>query len=146
MNCVLAILTGLSVLAHSIFGCCDHVVASKSNARPSCSCHGIARTNAPSPAVAKATRASATQTKSVASKSPTSPVRKHECKHASCHWLADGKTTLSHVPLEQVVYIAIPIEQVIDFSIPSQFANAHLGSLADGPPVRLHLLVGVLLV
>lgn len=146
MNCVVAILTGLSVLAHSIFGCCDHVVASKLNARPSCSCHGIARTNAPSPTVAKATRAGATQTKSVACKSPTSPGGKHECKHASCHWLADGKTTLSHAPLERVVYIAIPIEQVIDFSISSRFANANLGSLADGPPVRLHLLVGVLLV
>lgn len=146
MNCVLAILTGLSVLTHSIFGCCDHVVASKSNARPSCSCHGIARTNAPSPVVAKATRANATQTKSVASKSPTSPVGQHDCKHASCHWLADGKTTLSHVPLERVLIIAIPIAQVIDFSTPLQFANAHSGSLLDGPPVRLHLLVGVLLV
>lgn len=146
MNCVLAILTGLSVLAHSIFGCCDHFVVSKSNARPACCCHGIARTKAPATPVAKVSLAKSAPTKSVACKTPASPTGKHECKHASCHWLADCKTDLSQVGLEHVVHIAVPAEQVIDFSTPTQFANAHFASPIEGPPVRLHLLVGVLLV
>lgn len=146
MNCILTILTGLSVLAHSIFGCCDHVVASKPNARPSCCCHGIARTNTPSTAAAKVSAASPTQTKAMADKSPISPRESHECKHASCHWLADGKASLSHVGLEYVVYVATPVERVIDFTKPSLFAKSHFGMPAGAPPVRLHLLVGVLLV
>ncbi len=87
MRKLIAILTGLHVLAHGVFGCCDHgwaaMAAPKVEASSSCACHHAHHDQHDSQTAPAADICDA-----VGQNSPAPAP--HECVHASCHWIAGG--------------------------------------------------------
>jgi hypothetical protein len=143
MNCVLTILTGLSILAHSVFGCCDHTIAAKSNPRSACCCHGASPVRTSKVAEDANSKAPA---KAAFSPSHSNPAKDHICKHASCHWLSGGKVDHAEVALDIAADFSVPLFAADSYPWTCQSDKCPTLPDRDAPPLRLHLLVGVLLV
>jgi len=141
MRKVIAILTGMHVLAHGVLGCCDHRLAvtavPTAEAAHSCACHHAHQPAQDAPA--------ANICDAVNQHSPAPGP--HECAHASCHWMAGGGGpdigsveacgAMPFVP-------AIPIE-----SSPLLAGHYRPGddcARLPAPPLRLHLALGVIVV
>ena len=144
MNRVLVILTGLSILAHAIFGCCNHAFAGKANTRSSCCCHRATRTSAPAKVSGKSD--SKALSKIAFSRSQSDPTNTHECKHASCHWLANGKVNHAQIALDLTADFSAPLVASLARPWTSQVTTSFDVADRDAPPLRLHLTLGVLLV
>lgn len=138
---MIAILTGLHVLAHGIFGCCDHGLPVTSLVAKVHSCghapHDV------SPELSTACCHATLDGEAAEGQSPYP----HECVHESCHWLAGNagpkisKSDFSlQVPLTAISVIAAP-------ATPTLHHGVNLATIRDtAPPLRLHLALGVLLV
>jgi hypothetical protein len=135
MKPLIAILTGLHVLAHGIFGCCDHGLVAPSRAAPPCACHHAHHDDQHVPSSNPHDVADVEQP----AQAP------HQCVHASCHWLASSVGKLINMP-----DFSTPIPLVA--SLPKsclalQAAEFWPDIATDGtsaPPLRLHLALGVL--
>lgn len=135
MKPIIAILTGLHVLAHGMFGCCDHRLVVTEVAESVCACHHGHGDDT--------TRSGDCDTieRDTPGRAP------HECAHDACHWVvgSDG-----------------PMAAPLDFSAPARLAivppathsalyvaeyqpDDILGR-TSAPPLRLHLALGVLVV
>jgi hypothetical protein len=149
MRTLIAILTALHVLAHGIFGCCDHGGAAAGTNTPACVCHhaehgghehGESGDHHADDVAEPASDCLATDEESPAS-------APHRCIHASCYWLAADVVVSQHT---------------FDFNCLAAF-DANSASLASAlnatefwpdsargqvsaPPLRLHLALGVLLI
>lgn len=137
MKPLVVILTGLHVLAHGVFGCCDHGLVAMAAAALPCACEHAHH---------HADEASANADGDSVERHAPAPTP-HECVHASCHWVA-GSAGPSVTPL--------------DFSAPTMFAavvpttSSALHAAAfqpddvrgrtSAPPLRLHLALSVLVV
>ncbi|MGD9633222.1 MAG: hypothetical protein AB7G28_08050 [Pirellulales bacterium] len=139
MKPAILILTALHVLAHGVFGCCDHGALAAAQSSPPCVCHRTDHEHAhPSHAPVKSGDR-------IEKHSP-SPAP-HECVHASCHWLTGsaGQTIvppLASMPL--ALGTASPVSLLAVHAAEFRPADTAASSLA--PPLRLHLALGVILV
>jgi len=80
------------------------------------------------------------------STSRSTPAKDHVCKHASCHWLAGGKINHAEVALDVAAVFSVPLHAA-DYCPWTYETDTGLALPdIDAPPLRLHLLVGVLLV
>jgi hypothetical protein len=146
MNRLIAVITGLHVLAHGIFGCCgDHGthVAHASHAchtvdRHGCGEHGEHYEHA--------TCGGDASLVCIADPSGGLP---HQCPHASCQWL-DTKPACT----DELFKLKLNRNELgcLDVRTESSPANAGISCLDDcysrpaALPLRLHLAVGVLLI
>jgi hypothetical protein len=137
MKPLIAILTGLHVFAHGVFGCCDHGVVTPSRESNPCSCHHAVHHDVHAPSSERC----AVADEEIPSQAP------HQCFHASCHWLA-GNVGPSISTLE----LSAPVSFVATLpsghcAVPAaEFWPDFATSRSSAPPLRLHLVVGVLLI
>jgi hypothetical protein len=141
MRKLIAILTGLHVLAHGVFGCCDHGWAAMAlphaEQATSCACHHAHQHAHDAPG--------ANLCDAVSQHLPAPAP--HECAHASCHWMAGGggPGIWSLEACGAMLMVAIvPIES-------SPLLAGHYRPSDDcarfpAPPLRLHLALGVIVV
>jgi hypothetical protein len=158
MKQLVTIIVGSSMVAHSIFGCCDHIFASPSQGVVGhCHCHvkfaashehGDAHSNHRS-----------SEPHSSQQENPDScdncglteqgqvPGGQHVCRHANCHWLSSNSSpTVS--PLNLDIYFAAPTPPPVAAASPSEWQRSTdfaVGRICV-PPLRLHLAIGVLLI
>jgi hypothetical protein len=137
MKSLIAIVTGLHVLAHGIFGCCDHGLAKSSPTGKPCACHHAHDHDheGPSPS----SRGAAVE--EIPSQAP------HQCVHASCHWLAISAGA-SVKPLDfssPIPFVAI-VTRGGETSQTGIFWPEMAAARSSAPPLRLHLALGVLLI
>lgn len=158
MKQVVAIIGGLSVLAHGIFGCCDHVFASTPQGSAGyCRCHAaVAHSHEHGDAHGNH---NSSEPHSSQQESPGScdncgftvqgqiPSGQHVCRHANCHWLKSSSSPIIRL-FDLGCFFAAPILPPAAAASPSawqqstDFAVGRICSL----PLRLHLAVGVLLI
>lgn len=139
MKCTIIILTALHVLAHGVFGCCDHGEMAAAQSPSSCVCHHAhhkhgnhshsqwavddrMEQNTPSPAP-------------------------HECTHASCHWMTDSagiSIVPPHASTPLVLGVASPAALLAVHA--AEFCLDDEADNSSAPPLRLHLVLGVILV
>jgi hypothetical protein len=142
MNRLIAILTGLHVLAHGVFGCCEHrldATSPPSVASPvlkTCCCHHGHQAAHPS-----ASRANDVAERALLKRST------HPCIHSSCHWLAAAAGPSVRPPnfSVPVAVVAAPLSHGLSQHAAS-FRPDNVIGRTSAPPLRLHLVVGVLLV
>lgn len=153
MKRFVAIIVGLHVLAHSIFGCCDHVFAAfkESVGGHACS-HGVAKQEEAGRHEDSDRDAAATHNdefeklRATASADRHSvPHGRHDCRHDSCHWLtSDGLPNIDlldshfdamYVPITCAAVASTP---TFDFWPETDVGRNHALAL------RLHLALGVL--
>jgi len=135
----IAILTGLHVLAHGVFGCCDHSLAASARAPKSCSCHHQAH---PSDH-----HAHSSCPRELADEEESPSPAPHQCIHASCHWLSgDAEPNINLLDLSAPValVVIVPIDRLATHAAEFWPDNAARGNSAL--PLRLHLALGVLLI
>ncbi len=145
MNYLLALLTGYSVMAHAVFGCCDHGLAMKPGARSACCCRSVGWMKRPAVLMQQpSTEAKKPEVEALTCSSSAGP--SHECRHASCHWVTSSRTMVSDLTLSiaPVVSTAVLPSPGLSNSFSSSPADDFAGT--ESPSLRLHLLVGVLLV
>lgn len=139
MKSLVLILTALHVLAHGVFGCCDHgVLASLAAVEDHCVCHhadDLQDRHSHDALLPEGWIEGDTP-----SRSP------HECFHASCHWMT-GDAAASAVALDEWAPLAmvamLPVDPFTRQATESSFAMAPISISA--PPLRLHLALGVIL-
>jgi hypothetical protein len=138
MNRLIAAITGLHVLVHGIFGCCDHGLAASRAAVP-CHCdhahHGDLTESAGEHDLADHDLAD-----------HKSPVQgSHECVHAACHWLADNASPhVGELYISGVASLATQLPASMALTVAAEFLPADILGPISAPPLRLHLALGVL--
>jgi hypothetical protein len=161
MNHFIAIVTGLHVLAHSIFGCCSHrgehttprsftlaafeccISGSKHCCEPVDDCHDSHH----AVETVDASETALLQAKCLFCESSSSPKQPHQCPHVSCDWLVVGTgTELATVALCNASWISEPADlDALFATVADQIAdNTQRRSFAL--PLRTHLAVGVLII
>jgi hypothetical protein len=147
MNRLITIITGLHVLAHSVFGCCSHDTAHAKSA-PRC-CHSAnIQTCAHQDTQSQQFSLVSPDTEASPIESVHVPARQHhDCLHSSCQWL-DSKPIspadvfdLSFNGLISVVPCLLGL-----CPSPANAAGDNFLSFAENsaPPLRLHLTLGVM--
>jgi hypothetical protein len=136
MKPLIAILTTLHVLAHGVFGCCDHGVTATARANLPCVCHHSSHEHSHS---------TTSHSDLVDEQHPTPAP--HDCVHASCHWMTgDAAPTVN--PLEASMPVAMTA--LVPFGSTTFQAAEFWPDVAAGTfsalPLRLHLSLGVILV
>jgi hypothetical protein len=136
MKSLIAILTGLHVLAHGVFGCCDHGVASAAQANRLCACHRSHHEHS---------QPTVSQRDLVDEQSPAGPT--HDCVHASCHWMTgDAAPTINPFDASMpATMTALVSFGPTAFQAAEFWPDAAAGTFS-APPLRLHLSLGVMLV
>jgi hypothetical protein len=159
MNQIVAIITGLHVLAHSILGCCLHhgehlrsaAVPSGSDYRikycecstgPDDACHDHRHSAGLDNAFQAVALAECAVGESHSSPQPT-----HQCPHASCQWLCNEATQASAlISLYQCPalseLVTVPTQSAINEVHDAEHGHKHFLAL----PLRLHLALGVLVI
>lgn len=141
MKKFIAILTGLHVLAHSVFGCCEHRLdVTPATATPevkTCCCHHGAHV---------VQHRSAPGASDVAAQ--TVPQRSsHQCIHSSCHWLAASAGRSIELLDFSVPVAIVDVQSVHGVALHSAaIPPDNVLGRTSAPPLRLHLVIGVLLV
>jgi len=161
MNRIVAIIAGLHVLAHSVFGCCGHDShnlrkgASNSAVLQCCDSTGSPFPNSHERHGCGHHFAGADQNLDVAHtqaicslcESESSRHQSHQCSHGSCQWLASK-------PFDASTLVALNLSLIFCTSTdaPATFATATVCALESEQrqtlalPLRLHLALGVLLI
>lgn len=140
MKPLIAILTGLHVLAHSVFGCCDHGRVASPQTEAPCAC-SHAHHDDHHVRVSSSCDAHDVAAEELPSQAP------HQCVHASCHWLA-GSAGPSVSPPDfsaPIPFGAIPPTRDVA-SQSAEFRPDRAAGRSTAPPLRLHLALGVLLI
>jgi hypothetical protein len=147
MNRLIAIITGLHVLAHTVFGCCSHDTAHAS-AAPRC-CHSaevqtcVHRDTQTQQLTQAPSNSDASQIESI-----RTPARQHhDCVHSSCQWLESkpiSTTDVFHLSFNGLVPIVPSLIGLC--SSPINVTGGYFLSDAEtsAPPLRLHLALGVM--
>jgi hypothetical protein len=136
MKTLIAIVTGLHVLAHGVFGCCDHGALATAGALP-CVCEHVHQ---------HADEASNHHAGEHVDRHAPSDAP-HECVHASCHWVAGGVGP-SVTPLDfslPATFVAVTPTSVSAMHA-AAFEPDDVRGRTSTPPLRLHLALGVLVV
>lgn len=157
MNRLIAIITGLHVLAHGIFGCCGHHshhlsarAAVSHCCAPSggddCSQHHESGHQHESSTLESLEVAQA-DGNCFLCQSESSPRQPHQCSHASCQWLASGASgALAFIALDHGPAFCTPALLTATFAAGTARCSENEERQFFALPVRLHLAVGVLLI
>jgi hypothetical protein len=145
MNRLIVLITGLQVLAHSLFGCCVHAHAPSSGSVPSACCPHTAacpqhthQASLPSPGGSEAVTSLLTQKSS-------NHEQEHQCPHDACQWIVQ-KVAGPSIDAATIAYL--PMSAYVDDSAclaMREFTEREIRQSA-APPIRLHLWFGVLLI
>jgi hypothetical protein len=136
MKPLISIVTALHVLAHGLFGCCDHAVAAKPAAPHCCHCQH---------AHASPPRAATEAAELAEHETPTRS--QHECVHDSCHWLVGDAGLKFHLAEYSLLAYCITADMDTATATHAEWLrpDSKVGAFF-APPVRLHLALGVILV
>jgi len=152
---LIIIVTGLHVLAHSIFGCCDHAfVAIPDSAGGHACSHCVVKfieagrhEHSHCDAVATQNDESIHSFTTDISDQQSAPHQRHECRHDSCHWLTSDASSDLDLPSS---YFAVTCFSTISVAIASNATSGYWQESDVGrrhaPPLRLHLALGVLMI
>jgi hypothetical protein len=149
MRTLIAILTGLHVLAHGIFGCCNHGQTAMGPKSTACVCHhddhAVHEHGESDEHHADDLAEPASDCLAADEQSPASAP--HHCIHASCHWLA-ADVASSHHNFDFQHLIALYGDSALLASALTYTAFWPDSACApfSAPPLRLHLALGVLLI
>jgi hypothetical protein len=136
MKSLIAILTGLHVLAHGIFGCCNHGLVASSPAAKPCACHRAHHDHHVSPSSSRDVA-----DEQLPSRAP------HQCAHSSCHWLTGNAGPSISPPDFSVPVSFVAILPMRGLAMQAaEFRPADILGPSFAPPLRLHLALGVLLI
>jgi len=136
MKRVVAAITGLHVLLHGIFGCCGHGLAATADVADPCHCHHVADSDHAEHSPARAD-----------TDGQLPPYEQHKCPHSTCHWLATSSATALDWMDFDVALTGMPaIPVAIAASTAAEYSATHFGRQKPALPLRLHLVVGVLLI
>lgn len=149
MNRLIAIITGLHVLAHGVLGCCgDH----NAHAATASHCCHTAKQHACSGHAAEGHNhesADSCEEAGPAYTSDSSERSHHDCPHAACQWLDTKAFCPNELFQLELNHTAIVTASVLVAVSPSNTgitrpddSSAHPAAL----PLRLHLAMGVLLI
>ena len=155
MNRAVVCITGLHVLIHSIFGCCDHAFAAFSESVGGHVCsHAVTKCDEAAlhehghhDAVAAHNDECEQSCKTGISDQQSAPHQRHDCRHDSCHWLTsealpdiellDSHCDTMYVPTTGAAIASLPAS---GFWPETDVGRYH------APTLRLHLALGVLLI
>lgn len=147
MQRLVAVITGLHLLAHSIFGCCAHHAAPAKNT-PCChsdqtfQCtHPHASHRHPSEAVES--------TDSLQAGFHQQSAPHHDCPHNSCQWLKSERIDCSGLVNFHLTSVVAPLAIAASGLLSDHTAlSVHFlpAPLTQAPSLRLHLALGVLLI
>lgn len=147
MSRLISIITGLHVLAHSVFGCCSHDAA-RANTAPRC-CHSASMQTCVH-LDSQVQQLTLTPMNSDASRVECvhPPGRQHhDCLHSSCQWLGSkpfSPADVFHLSFNGLVAI-VPCLAGLSL-YPANVSGDYFLSVAENsaPPLRLHLALGVM--
>jgi hypothetical protein len=143
MRSLIAILTGLHVLAHGLFGCCDHALASlnstKGVATAECECHH------PHQHDRDEHHADSHSDCVVADDYGSSGTTPHACVHAACHWVAGSTADLDHLLDYEISFASVTAFAPFPTADnTADFWPAVDSGQISAPPLRLHLALRVM--
>ena len=147
MRQLVAIITVLHVLGHSVFGCCSH---SDQHATPNAHCCHSAGDADCSHQSGQSQQLVQPQDGAenfalLVSNAPDSP--HHICLHSTCQWLNSKSLNASDImSWDFDVAVAVAPAALADFALPTLVGTPpdRAGFLGSALPLRLHLLLGVL--
>lgn len=152
MRPIVTLILGVHVLAHSIFGCCGHAVASTSPtaAAPTpCRCHKIAK---PVQTFDKSRQVNV-QGSNQSSRSDCNrighdqfPSEHHVCLHGTCHWVTTPHVSFAEVLASNIDsgVATLPATPSL-LTVPSPMDRVDFAPIS-APPLRVHLALNVLLI
>jgi hypothetical protein len=149
----IAIVTALHVLAHGIFGCCDHAWGAWSDTNRGQVCNHSATDREEAGHHGPHVAAIDCETKcdpAAARDKPeeqSAPDRGDGCCHSSCDWMkSNASPDLSQTPFGcGPVLFPLLIARIDPVSTPAYWPEADVGRF-HALPLRLHLALGVLLI
>jgi len=154
MQQLISIILGLHVLAHSIFGCCDHVLAVLESVDNYACSHAVTKSEEGCrhehnnrDAVA-AHNANGEQSLAInISDQQSAPHEEHDCRHDSCHWLtSDALPTIDLLDFQcDAVHIQVNRAEIASGAASGFWLESDFGQYRT-LPLRLHLALGVLLI
>jgi len=147
MNRLIAIITGLHVLAHSLFGCCSHEGAHAASA-PHC-CHSTIENDCAHQ------HGLDHRLEQQAADSGFYPLLKsnsagnphHVCLHSSCQWLETKPlcpTDVLHLGINGTMAVVPFGNSLVDTAADAAAFSVLSDVISTAPPLRLHLALGVL--
>lgn len=149
MRPITALIVGLHVLAHSIFGCCGHALASPSqNAATGslCRCHKIVK---PANIIVRSHQV-IIQRINLGTSSDCSKIGhdqftsdQHVCSHGACHWVAPQYVSIADVLASYDDFNVAALTATCASLTVSHSLGLDLGTMA-APPLRAHLVLNVL--
>lgn len=151
MNQLIVVITGLTVLAHSIFGCCDHYAALAADGQTPHCCdasdrHSHASENGRHHHAHDATEnTAAVETESDGSSH--SPSHDHQCKHEHCQWVTskgDANADLQDISGDLKASFST-FSTIASLAVPIEMASGESGR-CFAPALRSHIRLRVLLI
>lgn len=137
MKQLIAILTGLHLLAHGVFGCCDHGLLKQSQLESECACHGGIHH---ADDVAKSGNCNGLD-------HDLPMPGSHHCLHDACHWVADSDgPCVASLDFAAPVFVAFVPSPLLTVLHPAEFQPDDILGRTSTPPLRLHLVLGMLLI
>lgn len=141
MKSLIAILTGLHVLAHGIFGCCDHGLVPPSRVPQRCACHHAHHDDHHAPSSSPHDESLELAVEELPGPAP------HQCVHASCDWLAGSVGKTVHTPdFSTPIPLVASLPKSCSALRTAEFRPDIAADETSALPLRLHLALGVLLI
>ena len=152
MNQFIVLITGLHVLAHSIFGCCAHHTALAADGQaPQCCGASDRHIHAPENGGRHHAHDAIGNTEAVVEggdESSHSPSRDHQCKHEHCKWVTsrgDTSTDLQGIAGNLTASV-VTLSTIASLAMPVSGASAWESERCFAPALRSHLRLRVLLI
>jgi hypothetical protein len=155
MNQIVVVITGLTVLAHSIFGCCAHNGVSTTVGPASACCTAVVEHahHAHHAHLAEAgcrAHDAVTGTQVAAHKhdeSDQSPTPGHQCKHENCQWVSSrGDTSVDPQGSAWYLPVSTPFATFVDLPLPGAGPNGWESERFFALALRSHIRLRVLLI
>ena len=151
MNQIVVVITGLTVLAHSIFGCCaHHGVSTAAGAMPCCAAvveHTHHAHEAGAGCDAHDAVASTQEVDRDHDESDHYPTHGHQCKHENCQWVSSrGDTSVDPQGAAWNLPVSTPFTTFVDLPLPGAGPNGWESERFFALALRSHIRLRVLLI
>jgi hypothetical protein len=152
MNQLVVIITGLTVIAHSIFGCCGHhgISTVACTAQPCCAAaaeHPHQAHEAGSGCHADGAVPSTQAVDQDHDESGHSPAQGHQCEHKKCQWVSSrGDTSVDPQSVARDLPVSTPFATFIGLRMLEAGANTLESELFFALALRSHIRLRVLLI
>jgi hypothetical protein len=152
MNQLVVIITGLTVLAHSIFGCCDHhdISMAAGATQPCCAAVVEHAHNAHEAGSGCHAHDGVPINQAVDQdhdESDHSPAQGHQCKHENCQWVSSrSDTSVEPLSVTWDLPVSTPFATFVGLHLPEAVANTCESELFFALALRSHIRLRVLLI